>query len=319
MLTQIFQCDCIPVTISIRRCSCILFVLILSLLILISSQASAQEMALPKADKNGDYMIRGYPWWQVVDEDPAGLNGRLSMDHPFQWFSPGCGYENDKIYNWPVIRRFRKGTILPADLSPAGFCISMDDRGKPWVRVSIDTESGGIICYVRANKNFIRPVNRPKKLSRLTYKLAELLPGSGKDLIRVKPDSKSSPIRNEAEKADKFIVISSGDGWAKIFTMSGQYGYIQTNKIKVIKNIVMGAAKVVKKGKMRKYPIAGHVVTGTVIPGKTVFLVSAMAGEVNFMGKYKEIDDTESWIRVLSDDGAYGFVNPENLEWIPME
>lgn len=316
MTDRIIQNSCIPCKTMHFN---LLYILILSLFVLMIQQAAAQEMPVPGSDKNGDYNIRGYPYWQVVDEDPSGLNGRLSMDHPFQWFSPGCGYEDDKISQWPIIRRFKKGTILSADLSPAGFCMSMDDRGKPWIRVSIDTEPGGIICYVRANRKFVKPVKKPETLNRLTYNLAELLPGFNNVIVRKKPDERSVPIRYEVKKTHRFVVISSKGNWSGIFTNTGQYGYIQSNKIRVIKKTVLGAAKVVKKAEMRKYPISGHVVTGTLTPGKTVFLVSSMGGEVNFSGKYKEIDDTESWIRVLSSDGDYGFVNPESLEWIPLE
>ncbi len=289
--------------------------LLFSLCMTVNCRVSAQDMPIPKADKNGDYFVRGYPYWQVVDEDSAGLNGRLSMDHPFQWYSPGCQYEKNKIYNWPVIRRFKKGTILPADLSPAGFCISMDDRRKPWVRVSIDTEPGGIICYIRANKNFVRPVKLPGTAARLTFKLVRLTDNT---VIMSKPFWKSRVLQQDLKESQKYILVSSKDGWSKILTDTGQFGYVQNNEVRVDQKIVLGAAKVLKKAKMRKYPIDGHAVTGTLTPGETVFLVSAMGKEVNLSDKHIEIDDNESWIRILSNDGVYGFVNPENLEWIPL-
>lgn len=296
---------------------CMVFgLLFFSLCTTVNSRGWAQDMPIPKADKNGDYIIRGYSYWQVVDEDPAGLNGRLSKDHPFLWYSPGCQYKKDKIYNWSVIRRFKKGTILPADLSPAGFCISMDDRGKPWVRVSIDTEPGGIICYVRANSKFIRPVKLPGASGRLTFDLVRLADNT---VIMAKPFWKSKSLNYDLKESRRFILVSSNGGWSKILTDTGQFGYVQNNEVRVDKKIVLGAAKVLKNTQMRKYPINSYAVTGALTPGETVFLVSAMGKEVDFTGKYQEIDDTESWIRVLSKDGVYGFVNPENLEWIPLE
>ena len=54
------------------------------------------------------------------------------------------------------MRRFKQGTILTSNITPAGFAGIMDTRRKPWLKVSIGPEEQ--ICLVRANAQFIRPV-----------------------------------------------------------------------------------------------------------------------------------------------------------------
>ncbi|QEQ00557.1 hypothetical protein RHP47_03630 [Thermosynechococcus sp. QKsg1] len=56
---------------------------------------------------------------------------------------------------WPVVRRFPTGTVLRANITPAGFATITDSRGLPWLKVSIGDEDR--ICLVRANRRFIRP------------------------------------------------------------------------------------------------------------------------------------------------------------------
>ena len=305
------SCHCINLIVSL-----IIFTL---LLLLSTSSAYAQSMPFPKADKNGDFVIRGYPYWEVVDTDPAGLNGRLSMDHSYEWFSPGCEYRKRNIYEWPVVRRFKKGTLLLADLSPAGFCTSFDDRGKPWIRVSIDSEFGGIICYVRANEKYIKPVKKPAYTKKLTYKLATWKTFSSGCKIFSKPDSWSAELQCKTAIDDTFIILSEKGDWFRIFTRGNKQGYVLKKNLDVEKDNILGAALTIKKTGLRKYPIGRYPVFKSVEPGKVVFLISAKKGEVDFSGLYNEIDDTAPWIRIMTDKYFYGFVDPGNLEWIPLD
>ncbi|MDR5639202.1 MULTISPECIES: hypothetical protein [unclassified Thermosynechococcus] len=56
---------------------------------------------------------------------------------------------------WPVVHRFPTGTVLRANITPAGFATITDSRGLPWFKVSIGEENH--ICLVRANHRLIRP------------------------------------------------------------------------------------------------------------------------------------------------------------------
>lgn len=119
--------------------------------------AQAQELPLPKADANGNYMGNvGHYTWVVVDPDPNGLNCRWSNLMPADWYSPTGMRPIMTVKDWPVARRFRSGSILNANGTPAGFAVIYDDRGLPWLKVSIGANDQ--ICLVRANTQFIRPI-----------------------------------------------------------------------------------------------------------------------------------------------------------------
>ena len=132
-------------------------VLLGSLLIapLTASIANAQT-ALPQPNSDGDYTDRGQIRWQVVDPDPNGLNCRWSASNPREWYSPAANFPMN-VTQWAAVRRFPAGTVLTANTTPAGFALMFDTRNKPWVKVSIG--SNDEICLVRANRQFIRPIN----------------------------------------------------------------------------------------------------------------------------------------------------------------
>jgi hypothetical protein len=113
---------------------------------------------LPRTNANGDYATRtSHRSWVVVDPDPQGLNCRWSSNLPDNWFSPSAQLNLNDIDQWDVVRRFRKNTVLVANTSPAGFALLYDSRNKPWLKVSISGKDR--ICLVRANSQFIQPVN----------------------------------------------------------------------------------------------------------------------------------------------------------------
>ncbi|WP_460194366.1 hypothetical protein [Thermosynechococcus sp. FA-CM-4201] len=116
----------------------------------------AQTPNLPQPNSNGDYISRtSHRTWVVVDPDINGLNCRWSDKVPQEWYAPNARWPDLEIMRWPVVRRFPQGTVLTANITPAGFATITDSRGLPWLKVSIGDEDR--ICLVRANRRFIRP------------------------------------------------------------------------------------------------------------------------------------------------------------------
>ncbi|HEY9632539.1 MAG TPA: hypothetical protein V6D14_03980 [Coleofasciculaceae cyanobacterium] len=133
---------------------------IITTLFLVSSTALAVA-PLPTPNGNGDYSGNvGYEKWIVVDPDPNGLNCRWSEQAPKEWYAPDANIPNWNIGQWPVVRRFKKDTssqYLTANLTPGGFATVTDELGKPWLKVSIGSDEE--ICLVRANADYVQPVN----------------------------------------------------------------------------------------------------------------------------------------------------------------
>lgn len=126
---------------------------------LAQSSVEVSGQPLPVTDVNGNYRRSGHRTWQVVDDDPNGLNCRWSRAMPVDWYSPATQFPDQNFGQWPVVRRFPTGTTLTANLSPAGFEVFYDARQRPWLKVSLgDNEQ---ICLVRANAAYIQPIPDP--------------------------------------------------------------------------------------------------------------------------------------------------------------
>jgi hypothetical protein len=112
---------------------------------------------LPTPNSTGDYSPRtSHRSWIVIDRERQGLNCRWSNTMPQNWYDPSAKLPPLTIQDWRIVRRFKQGTILTSNITPAGFAGIMDTRRKPWLKVSIGPEEQ--ICLVRANAQFIRPV-----------------------------------------------------------------------------------------------------------------------------------------------------------------
>lgn len=133
---------------------------LLSVSALISLVAVAKSLPVPNA--SGDYAGGGAEtWmnWQVLDPDPAGLNCRATpVFASGEWTERVYDSLPNNIGSFPVVHRFTAGTILRANNTPAGATLWRDDAGKNWVRVSLDDNSDAI-CFVRANKRYVHPVD----------------------------------------------------------------------------------------------------------------------------------------------------------------
>ncbi len=114
---------------------------------------------LPKPNASGDYVVRtGHRFWVVVDPDPRGVNCRWSPAMPANWYDPVAKLPPATIDQWPVVRRFKKATVLTSNTFPAGFALMFDTRNKPWLKVNVGTNEQ--ICLVRANTKFIQPIKK---------------------------------------------------------------------------------------------------------------------------------------------------------------
>lgn len=125
---------------------------------LLTSMAFANVVP-PSPDGNGDYTsgARGWYYWQVTDNDPAGLNCRATREFADGYWILSDDLRDD-IQNFPVLRRFPLGTLLIVNYAPAGFALWHDDAGKPWLRVSLARDSDSM-CFVRAHSRYVRPIS----------------------------------------------------------------------------------------------------------------------------------------------------------------
>jgi hypothetical protein len=114
---------------------------------------------LPRPNSTGDYIGRtSHQSWVVVDPDPDGVNCRWSKAMPAEWYAPDAKLPPLTIGQWAIVKRFRRNTVLKANLTPAGFATITDTLKKPWLKVDIGENDR--ICFVRANARYIRPVQR---------------------------------------------------------------------------------------------------------------------------------------------------------------
>jgi hypothetical protein len=108
-----------------------------------------------KPDWNGDYFSNYAPI-------QAKSTGRRMMQAGSLWqvVSSGLNCRSDAGTQSSIIRSFKKGTILQADVGRGGsdeVHINLNDKqGKPWMRVR--NEAGADYnCVVRANSRYIKP------------------------------------------------------------------------------------------------------------------------------------------------------------------
>lgn len=296
--------------------------ILIAMLVMIYTAGSLCAGEIPKPDKNGDYKSKtGHMLWVVVDDDPNGLNGRLSNRQPMFFYAPREKSPGDSILDWPVIRRFKKGDVLIANTTPAGFALTTDNRGLPWLKVNIGAiptnDSGGeVICYVRANSKFIRPVKSPKNWSGQTLPLARINDPDGYTNVRSGPGSDYAIIER-IQKHQPFIVLNEKGKWHKIFTPEKRTGYVHNSRIDLnfyTMEAAYGAAVVsshTNRIKLHTGPSTGHPVAGHVNDGQLLYLlIPPSENEVK--------PPVGSWTKAITTRGRKGFVNLRSLKWIPM-
>jgi hypothetical protein len=109
-----------------------------------------------KPDRNGDYFSNYAP---IQAKSPTG---RMMAGSLWQVVASGLNCRSDvgAGTQYPIVRSFKKGTILQADVGRGGsdevHINWKDKQSKPWMRVR--SEAGeSYNCLVRANSRYIKP------------------------------------------------------------------------------------------------------------------------------------------------------------------
>jgi hypothetical protein len=132
------------------------FIVTLITIAVTATNANA-DISFAKPDRNGDYLSNYAP---LQGKKPA--NSKNMVGSLWQVVSPGLNCRSNGGTQFPMVRSFKKGTILQADVGRGGsdeVHINLKDKqGKPWMRVR--NEAGEHYdCVVRANSRYIKPYN----------------------------------------------------------------------------------------------------------------------------------------------------------------
>ena len=129
----------------------------------LSSIALAQAQTpsqVPKPDAQGDYYSNVAPIKGTVPPGNSLMVGSL-----WQVVSQKLNCRRQPSLQAPVVRRFRTGNILQAEVFRGGsdevLINAKDAAGKPWMWVRAATFKLEDACYVRANDRYIKPVTKP--------------------------------------------------------------------------------------------------------------------------------------------------------------
>jgi serine/threonine-protein kinase len=134
---------------------------------LVGASQTALSSDLPQADANGNYSGRtSHLYWQVTDPDPNGLNCRGDGRSGAEMNTAFYYGENVDIGGLPVRGTFQNGETFKAYGFPSGWTVTRGRQDKTWVFVDRALDAGGPQnCFVRANRNFIRPIREPQTTS----------------------------------------------------------------------------------------------------------------------------------------------------------
>ncbi len=104
--------------------------------------------------RNGDYFSNYAP---IQAKSPSG---RMMAGSLWQVVSPGLNCRSGSGTQFSIVRSFKTGTILQANVGRGGsdevVINGKDNQGKPWMRVR--SEAGeSYECSVRANRRYIKP------------------------------------------------------------------------------------------------------------------------------------------------------------------
>lgn len=147
----------------IRRNHLLLFLGCLFItLIFFQIPGSAQ---LPQPDSNGDYRRRDiHEYWEVVDPDPAGLNCRMprgcTILELLDMDTVNCSFPNRSPFEYDVIGALQTGQQFKSfPTNSSG--VFLDNNNAPWLFVGENYSGGVSNCFVRANRDFVKPINAP--------------------------------------------------------------------------------------------------------------------------------------------------------------
>ena len=298
------------------------FVVILSILgvmtFFLTGPVMAQQTVLPAMDENGDFNgPTTHMYWKVTDSDPEGLNGRLSYDFPLTFDNRGSHWPEMDVVSWPVIRKFRKGTILTANTKMMGSIVK-DTRGLPWLKVeigAIDTNDAGgdVVCFVRANSRYVVPVMDPGPGGEGSLNIGVIRSPDGYANVRLGPHHRTKIISRIYENSP-YLFLDFVGVWRKIVTPYGQIGYLHGSKFFLGKyhyTCAWGAARVKDPDgyvNLRWGPSISSPVVTRVKNKEVVFLVAP--------DKFNK--PVGSWAPVLTSKGQKGYIHKSRLLWLPI-
>jgi hypothetical protein len=122
---------------------------------LISANSVSAQDAFAKPDRNGDYFGNDAP---IKGKKPA--NSKIMVGSLWQVVSPGLNCRVSTGTQSPIVRSFKKGAILQANVGRGGsdevLLNGKDQQGKPWMRVR-SAAGEDYECAVRANNRYIKP------------------------------------------------------------------------------------------------------------------------------------------------------------------
>lgn len=117
-----------------------------------ATAASAQDQPFATPDRNGDYFRNYAP---IQAKTPSNSPGSL-----WQVVSPGLHCRSEAGTQFSIVRSFKIGTILQANIGRGGsdevLVNGRDHQGKPWM--SVRSKAGeNYACSVRSNSRYIKP------------------------------------------------------------------------------------------------------------------------------------------------------------------
>jgi hypothetical protein len=121
---------------------------------LTSANPVSAQLSFAKPDRNGDYFSNYTP---IQAKSPKG---RLMAGSLWQVVASGLNCRGSAGTQAPIVRSFKKGTILQANVGRGGsdevHINWKDKQGQPWMPVR--SEAGAEYdCAVRANSRYIKP------------------------------------------------------------------------------------------------------------------------------------------------------------------
>ncbi len=123
------------------------------------ANVAVSSQVLPQPQENGDYRRSPHMTWKVVDKNPSGLDCHMVNTSYEELIDPRNSVTLD-IKNWPIVGTLKQGQDFQINPGPAGFGVVYDTQRNPWMFVETSDSQGGTHdCFVRANDQFVQPIN----------------------------------------------------------------------------------------------------------------------------------------------------------------
>jgi hypothetical protein len=131
-------------------------VLIATVLVANGGAIALAEMPSDRSAQKADFDRNEAPLKGTVPSGSKLMPGSL-----WQVVSPGLNCRQKAGVNFPIVRTFKSGDRLQAEVGRGGadevLINAKDSTGKPWMWVRAKTFKPEDACYVRANSQYIKP------------------------------------------------------------------------------------------------------------------------------------------------------------------